>query len=635
LLSLPNTEFSPKKDETITLHNNLVESKYDNNNNNNNNNTILDLKHKINLAKGQEKVDLLIKNAKIVNVFSGEIHQADVAIADEIFVGFGEEGEEEYNTKNLYDARGRYMCPGLIDGHIHIESTFLSPREFCNVVAPHGTSAVICDPHEIANVLGLKGIDYLLQSSLGLPVKFYFMMPSCVPATHMETSGAAILDKDIREYMDRYPELVIGLAEMMNYPGVIHEDKEILSKLIAVGSRPKDGHAPLLSGKLLNAYIIAGMGSDHECTNLKEAIEKLRKGMHIMIRQGTHEKNLQDLIALINDFNSFAVSLVSDDRDPIDLKENGHLDYLVRTAISFGLPPIRAIQMTSINTARYFGLKNIGAVAPGFRADFILLDDLESFTISEVFLGGKRIDNGYVNRIKNKADSVLNSSNSSSSSSSSSFLQNTIYIKSINDSNMFVIPTNSTTSSRLQVIGVIPSQIITQKRIISAKIDKKYGAVADTQRDLAKLAVIERHHRTGNIGLGFVQGLGLERGAIASSVAHDSHNIVVAGMNDNDMLLAVRYISSIGGGLAVAENGYITAGLPLPIAGLMSNLSIESVISNLTTLNQACLKLGNNIIKDPFMLLSFLSLSVIPSLKLTDKGLVDVDKFCFTSLWAD
>ena len=636
-MSLPNTEFSPKKDETITLHNNLVESKYDNNNNNNNNNnnTILDLKHKINLAKGQEKVDLLIKNAKIVNVFSGEIHQADVAIADGIFVGFGGEGEEEYNTKNLYDARGRYMCPGLIDGHIHIESTFLSPREFCNVVAPHGTSAVICDPHEIANVLGLKGIDYILQSSLGLPVKFYFMMPSCVPATQMETSGAAILDKDICEYMDRYPELVIGLAEMMNYPGVIHEDKEILSKLIAVGSRPKDGHAPLLSGKLLNAYIIAGMGSDHECTNLKEAIEKLRKGMHIMIRQGTHEKNLQDLIALINDFNSFAVSLVSDDRDPIDLKENGHLDYLVRTAISFGLPPIRAIQMTSINTARYFGLKNIGAVAPGFRADFILLDDLESFTISEVFLGGKRIDNGYVNRIKNKADSVLNSSNSSSSSSSSSFLQNTIYIKSINDSNMFVIPTNSTTSSRLQVIGVIPGQIITQKRIISAKIDKKYGAVADTQRDLAKLAVIERHHRTGNIGLGFVQGLGLERGAIASSVAHDSHNIVVAGMNDNDMLLAVRYISSIGGGLAVAENGYITAGLPLPIAGLMSNLSIESVISNLTTLNQACLKLGNNIIKDPFMLLSFLSLSVIPSLKLTDKGLVDVDKFCFTSLWAD
>ncbi|HJU94635.1 MAG TPA: adenine deaminase [Nitrososphaera sp.] len=628
-MSLPSSEFSPKKDESVISHDNLIKSKY----NNNNNKTILDLERKINLAKGQEKVDLLVKNAKIVNVFSGEIHQANVAIADGIFVGFGGGGEEEYNTKNMYDAQGRYMSPGLIDGHIHIESTFLSPREFCNVVAPHGTSAVICDPHEIANVLGLKGIDYLLQSSLGLPVKFYFMMPSCVPATHMETSGAAILDKDIREYMDRYPEIVIGLAEMMNYPGVIYEDKEILSKLIAVGSRPKDGHAPLLSGKSLNAYIIAGMGSDHECTNLKEATEKLRKGMHIMIRQGTHEKNLQDLIPLINDFNSSAVSLVSDDRDPIDLKENGHLDYLVRTAISFGLPPIRAIQMTSINTARYFGLKNIGAVAPGFRADFILLDELESFRISEVFLGGKRISNGYINRIKNEAGSVLNNINSSTTSS---FLQNTMHIKSINDSNMFVIPANSTTtSSRLQVIGVIPGQIITQKRTIPAKIDEKYGAVADIQRDLAKLAVIERHHKTGNIGLGFVQGLGLERGAIASTVAHDSHNIVVAGMNDNDMLMAVRYISSIGGGLAVAENGYITAGLPLPIAGLMSNQSIESVISNLTVLNQACLKLGNNVVKDPFMLLSFLSLSVIPSLKLTDKGLVDVDKFRFTSLWAD
>jgi adenine deaminase len=632
LLSIRRSQFGSKRDESFVLHNNLVKTNY----NITNNNTILNLERKINLAKGKERVDLVVKNAKIVNVFSGEIHQADVAIADGIFVGFG---EEAYSTENLYDAHGRYMCPGLIDGHIHIESTFLSPREFCNVAALHGTSAVICDPHEIANVLGLKGIDYLLQSSLGLPVKIYFLMPSCVPATHMETSGAAILAKDIREYMDRYPELVIGLAEMMNYPGVIYEDKEILSKLIAVGSRPKDGHAPLLSGKSLDAYIIAGMGSDHECTNLKEATEKLRKGMHIMIRQGTHEKNLQDLIPLINEFNSFRISLVSDDRDPIDLKENGHLDYLVRTAISFGLPPIRAIQMVSINTARYFGLKNIGAIAPGFRADFILLDDLESFRISEVFLGGKKIDNQCINRIKNESDSLLNTNNNNNNnnnSSLSSFLQNSMYIKSVNDPNMFMIPTNSATAtSCLKVIGVIPGQIITQKRIIPAKSDKRYGVVADSQRDLAKVAVIERHHRTGNIGLGFVQGLGLERGAIASSVAHDSHNLVVAGMNDNDMLVAVQYISSIGGGLAVADNGHITAGLPLPIAGLISNQPIESVISNLTAVNQACSKLGGNVIRNPFMLLSFLSLPVIPSLKLTDKGLVDVDKFHFTSLWAD
>jgi adenine deaminase len=611
-------------------------------NSNYDNSRIVNLERKIALAKGQQRVDLVIKNAKIVNVLSGEIHQTDVAVADGIFVGFG----DLYDAKNVYDAQGKYMCPGLIDGHIHIESTFLSPREFCNVVAPHGTSAVVCDPHEIANVLGPSGIDYFIQSCLGLPVKIYFMMPSCVPATNMETSGAAIVDRDIQEYMDRYPELVIGLAEMMNYPGVLDEDKEILSKLVAVGSKPKDGHAPLLSGKSLDAYIIAGMGSDHECTNVKEAVEKLRKGMHIMIRQGTHEKNLQQLIPIINDFNSFNLSLISDDRDPIDLKENGHLDYLVRTAISCGLPPIRAIQMVTVNTARYFGLKNMGAIAPGFKADFILLDDVESFRISDVFLGGKRIDDKYISGIKNERGFFSINNNDNNNPSSSYLLQNSMHIKSIDDPNMFVIPVNSvmrTSSSssslsslHLQVIGVIPGQIITQKRIIPAKVDEKYRVVvADAQRDLAKLAVIERHHRTGNVGLGFVQGLGLETGAMASSVAHDSHNIVVAGMNDNDMFIAVRYISSIGGGLAVAKNGHLTAGFPLPIAGLMSNEPIESVISQLTMVNQACLKLGRNVIKDPFMLISFLSLSVIPSLKLTDKGLVDVDKFQFTSLSAN
>lgn len=381
-------------------------------------------------------------------------------------------------------------------------------------------------------------------------------------------------------------------------------------------------------------YIIAGLGSDHECTNVKEASEKLRKGMHIMIRQGTHEKNLHDLIPIINNFNSFQISLVSDDRDPIDLKENGHMDYLVRTAISLGIPPVRAIQMVSINTARYFGLKNIGAIAPGFKADFILLDDLESFWISEVFLEGKKIDKPGINTARNQGYRVSGDSNNSLKS----LLQNTMHIKSLNDPNMFMIPTSHNVKSSvsgLNVIGVIPGQIITQKRIIPPKIDEKLGVVADGKRDVAKLAVVERHHGTGNIGLGFVQGLGLERGAIASSVAHDSHNVVVAGMNDIDMLSAVRYVSYIGGGLAVVENGLITAGLPLPIAGLMSDQPIESVVSNLTAVNQASLKLGSNVIKDPFMLLSFLSLPVIPSLKLTDRGLVDVDKFHFSSLWAD
>jgi adenine deaminase len=624
--------------------------------------SVANLKRKIDLATGQKKIDLLVKNASIINVFSGEIHKDNVAIADGIFVGFGHTEEyDQYDAQDVIDAQGRFMCPGLIDGHIHLESTFLVPREFCSIVASHGTSAVICDPHEIANVLGLPGIDYFLNSSSGLPVKVYAMMPSCVPATNMETSGAVILDKEIRQYLDCNPDLVIGLAEMMNYPGVISQDSQTLSKLIAVGSRHKDGHAPLVSGRSLDAYIIAGLGSDHECTNLSEAVEKLRKGMHIMIRQGAQERNLQNLIPLINDFNSTHISLVSDDRDVIDLEENGHMDHLVRTAISFGLPPVRAIQMASINTARYFGLKNIGAIAPGFRADFILLDDLESFSISEVFLNGKRIDLNYsdidygvinsssqigskVNEMTSdvciNSDATYLPQPASSSSSSISILQNnTMHIKSLDDPNIFSIAAKpaaiSSSLASIQVIGVIPGQIITQKRIIRPKVNEDYQPLADTYRDIAKLAVIERHHKTGNIGLGFIQGLGLKTGAIASSVAHDSHNLVVAGMNDIDMLTAAKHISLIGGGLAVVDNGQVIASLSLPIAGLMSDQNISSVISNLTAVNEACITLGDNIIKDPFMLLSFMSLPVVPSLKLTDKGLVDVDRFEFTNLWVD
>ncbi|MPZ05993.1 MAG: adenine deaminase [Nitrososphaeraceae archaeon] len=592
---------------------------------------IVDLKRKITLAKGKTKVDLVIKNARIVNVFSGDVYQTDLAIADGIFVGIGEGYD---NARRSYDANGRYMCPGLIDGHIHIESTFLSPIEFCNAVALHGTSSVICDPHEIANVFGLAGLDYFLSSSMNLLVKVYLMMPSCVPATSMERSGATILPTDMQDYLQRYPNRVIGLAEMMNYPGVIIEDAEVLAKLITAGSRPKDGHAPLLSGKLLSAYIIAGLGSDHECTTIKEAREKLRKGMHIMVRQGAHEKNLKDLLPLVNKFNSAHFSLVSDDRDPIDLKENGHMDYLVRMCIMLGLAPIRAIQMASINTARYFGLNHVGAIAPGFKADFILLDDLESFTISQVFLDGTEI--GSINAIRK----VNNRSIDKNSISVSSVLQeNSMHIKNLEDPKMFAIyagsdtSSSSTSSSLLQVIGVVPGQIITQKRALQAKIGGEYEAIADPNRDLAKLAVIERHHRTGNVGLGFVQGLGIQKGAIASSVAHDSHNLIVAGMNDMDMLTAARHVSSIGGGLSVALDREVITSLPLPIAGLISDMPIESVILSLEALNGACLKLGSNVIKVPFMLLSFLALPVIPSLKLTDKGLVDVDKFQFTDLW--
>jgi adenine deaminase len=605
--------------------------------------TTSELKRKITLAN-QERADLIVKNAKIVNVFSGEIHKGNVTISDGIFIGLrvdeeGKEEEEEYDASTVFDAQGRIMCPGLIDGHIHIESSFLSPAEFCNVVARHGTSAVICDPHEITNVLGRQGINYILQSTQDLPVKVYLMMPSCVPATDMETSGATILANDISYYLRNYRDRVIGLAEMMNYPGIISGDSRTLSKLVAAGDKPKDGHARLLLGKLLDAYIIAGIKSDHECSNIHEAREKLRKGMHIMIRERTHEKNLKDLTPLVNEYNSSRFSLVSDDRNPIDLKENGHLDHLIRMAISCGIPPLRAIQMATINTANYYGLKDYGAIAIGFKADFILLDDLESFTISEVFLGGKRVvvnsanlDNNMTNTGSIKHGTNYVSIEKANYSSLTTSTKNTMHTKPINDPNIFAVVTEQN-KRLLQVISIIPGQIITEKRIEPAKIHNGY-AVADEQRDLAKLAVIERHHMTGNVGLGFVQGLGINRGAMASSVAHDSHNLVIAGMNDVDMMIAARHISSIGGGLAVSDGGTVIATLSLPIAGLMSEKPVESVIVELRLLHKACKKLGN-VVKNPFMLLSFLALPVVPSLKLTDKGLVDVKKSQFTKLWVE
>lgn len=417
----------------------------------------------------------------------------------------------------------------------------------------------------------------------------------------------------------------------MNYPGVVNKNKETLSKIITLGSRPNDGHAPLLSGKSLYAYVIVGLGSDHQCTNAKEAMEKLRMGMHIMIRQGTHEKNLQDLIVMINEFKSSHMSLVSDDRSPADLKENGHIDYLIQSAISLGLTPIRAIQMGSINNARYFGLKNLGAIAPGFKADFVLLDDLESFKISQAFLDGKPIENLGPNRT---GPTDINDKNFLHDFP---FLRNTMHVKSLDNPNMFTIHTisNDVSSTLMQVIGVIPGQIITQKRTLPASVNGRCEAIADATQDLAKLTIIERHHRTGNIGLGFVQGLGLEKGAIASSVTHDSHNLVVAGMDDLDMLIAARDVSSIGEGLSVVIDKQVISNFPLPIAGLMSDADMDSVITSLDILNTACLKLGVKVIKDPFMLLSFLALPVIPSLKFTDNGLVDVDNFRYTSLWID
>ncbi len=556
-------------------------------------------------ARGEEPADLLIRNVRLVNVLSGEIHPAHIAIRDGVILGF-----EEYEAKEVVDAENRYCVPGLIDGHIHIESTLLAPPRFAEAAALHGTAAVICDPHEIANVMGTAGIEYMLASSKDLPLSVFVMMPSCVPATHMETSGAVLTDADVRAFLDRYPDRILGLAEMMNYPGVLFRDPGVLAKLAAAQGRVIDGHAPLLQGRDLNAYIIGGPASDHEASTPEEAREKLRKGMHLMVREGSQEHNMHELMSVLNEFNSQRTSFVCDDRLVNDLIDNGHMDDILRKAMAAGLHPVRAIQMATINTARYFGLQRRGAVAPGFRADFVLLDDLEEFAIADCYLQGARV-----------ADCDFTGTVSSGG--------NTMRVKSLTEADLHIPAQEGT----LRVIGIIPGQIITEQLLLAPTIADG-AAVADPARDLAKLAVFERHNATGNTGLGFVTGLGLDEGALAGSIAHDSHNLIIAGTNDADMLVAANEVVRMGGGLAVAHKGKVLASLPLPIAGLMSDAPVEDVLLGLQSINYALGALGKTI-RNPFAMLSFLALPVIPALKLTDKGLVDVTQFALVDLWAE
>ncbi|GAB4301706.1 MAG: adenine deaminase [Myxococcota bacterium] len=566
----------------------------------------ISLADKIGYARGEKQVDLLVKGGRLINVLSGEVYAADIAVADGIVVGFG-----DYEAKKTIDASGLYISPGLIEGHIHIESAMLSPPRFAEAVAAHGTAAVVCDPHEIANVLGLDGIRYMIESSEGLPVSIFFMMPSCVPATHLETAGAKITAGDIERFIKKYPDRILGLAELMNFPGVLFRVPEVLEKIIAAGARSIDGHAPLLTGKDLSAYIIAGAASDHESTRLDEAREKLRKGMHLMIREGTTEKNLDELIGVVNEFNSSRVSLVSDDRHPNDLLEKGHLDYSIRRAISAGLPPVRAVQMATINTAGFYGLRGRGALAPGYRADFLLVEDLVEFKINSVYLGGREISElSFESGIKEPP-------------------RNTMNIKKLS-AEIFKIKAGG---NKVAAIAVLAGQILTKRLDIEPRLSDGF-AEADAERDIAKLAVIERHKATGNAGLCFVKGLGLKRGALAGTVAHDSHNLIVAGMNDDDMLAAAEAVVKMGGGFAVAENGKATASLPLPIAGLMSDKPAPYVAAEMERLNKSAESLGGGL-RHPFMALSFLALPVIPELKLTDRGLVDVGRFDFIDMWGE
>ncbi|MFH1612530.1 MAG: adenine deaminase [bacterium] len=572
----------------------------------------MELGNLISIARGEKKAELVIKNAKVVNVLSGEIYLTSVAISEGKIVGLGDyAGEEEI------DINGAILAPGFIDGHIHIESSKLKVSEFAKVVLSAGTTAVVIDPHEIANVAGLDGIRYMLDSSKYTPLDVFVMLPSCVPATNMETSGATLTASDLAELIAQDTGSlgkVLGIAEVMNYPGVLFRVPEVLDKIALGKNRPIDGHAPYLSGKDLCAYILAGIQSDHECTNLNEAKEKLRLGMHLMIREGTTAKNLKTLLPLVTPQNSRQCMFVTDDISAADLFEKGHINAVIKKAIVSGLDPITAIQMGTLNPAQYFGLKNMGAIAPGYQADLVSIDNLEHFNIKKVFKKGKLVaENGLMQDVIQPYETPPK-------------IKNSVHI---DFGKIKGFQLELTDEKMVKVIEVIPDQIITKKVLEVIKTGE-----GDISRDILKIVVIERHNETGNVGIGFVKGFGLLDGAIGSSVAHDSHNIIIVGTNDENIMTAAIEIAKMGGGEIVVAKGEIKAFLPLPIAGLISEEPIEVVKEKELLLIQEAKKLGCSL-NNPFMTLSFLALPVIPELKLTDKGLVDVVKFQIVPLFGE
>jgi adenine deaminase len=566
------------------------------------------LEELISAARCEIEVDCLLEGADIVNTLSGEVHRADVAIHNGRIAGF-----DCSSARKTLDLSGRILAPGFIDGHVHIESSMVTVPEYARAVVPRGTTSVVIDPHEIANVLGIEGIKYLLDSSRNVPLNVYIMLSSCVPATDMETSGASLDSEALSELMGN--ERVLGLAEIMNYPGVIFRNPEVLKKIRLAGRKRVDGHCPRLSGRDLTAYIAAGINSDHECTSVDEAREKLRQGMYIMIREGSAAKNLRDLLSLITPYNCRHFLFVSDDRHPADILREGHIDFMVRTAIKDGLDPILALQIASLNAARYFGVRDLGAIAPGYRADIAVLDCIESPSVEKVIKDGRLVaEDGDLRARLKQAPAPKRS---------------TIAIGKV-DAGSFEIKAEPGIA---RVIGVIPDQIITRSLSIQPKTAEG-RVVADTEKDVLKMAVVERHRATGNIGLGLVQGFGLCSGAIATSVAHDSHNIAVVGVDSGEMLSAVLTVKDMNGGLVVVKEGKVMASLALPIAGLLSERYMRDVADGIDDCIDAAGELGCKL-KDPFMTLSFLCLPVIPELKLTDKGLVDVNKFSFVPLFIE
>lgn len=569
------------------------------------------LRKRIAVAAGREKADTVIKNGTIIDVFNGELLQGDVAIADGVFVGIG-----QYEGHNVIDAEGKYISPAFIDGHVHIESSMVVPSEFARVLLPHGVTTVITDPHEIANVAGVRGIEFMLAESEGLPFDVKVMLPSCVPATSFEHSGAILEQEDLDPFLS-HPR-VLGLAEVMDYPAVMNAAEGMLDKLAATLAQNKqiDGHAAGLDTQAINVYRTAQIKTDHECVNVQEAKERLQRGMYLMIRQGTAAKDLEALLPVVNERNARRCLFVTDDKHLDELIREGSIDHHVRMVIERGIPAITAIQMASLNAAECFRLQDKGAIAPGYTADFLLLDSLEEVVISQVYKDGKLVAE------QGSVVEGLFSHRSVEVAKMAEELTDSVQIKPL-VTEQLAIPVSS---GKAHVIGIIPNKIVTEHLIVEVPTEQGIF-VPSVEQDLLKMAVIERHHLTGNVGLGILKGLGLQRGAIASTVAHDSHNLIVAGTNDADMLFAVEAIKKMQGGLVVVDKGKVLASLPLPIAGLISNQRAEDVCHGLDVLEHALREVGAPTSFQPFLTLSFLALPVIPSLKLTDQGLFDVNQF--------
>jgi len=569
-----------------------------------------EVKNLIDTAAGRKKADLVIKNCRIINVFNGEIENGEIAITAGKIVGMG---ALDYDGKIIVDAEGKFAAPGFIDAHIHIESSYISPEQLGKMLVPHGSTTIIADPHEIANVCGLEGIRYMIEAAKRTKLNINYVMPSCVPATPFEDAGAIIEAEDMEELFA--DENIIGLGEFMNVPGVINADDKVINKLILAKKFSKliDGHAPNVTGKNLNAYISAGIIGDLECTTIAEMNERISKGMYVLLREGSACHNLRTLIKGVTAKNDRRILLCSDDRQPKTILDEGHLDNHLRICVKEGINPVTAIRMATLNTAEAFNLRDCGAIKPGFRADIVLLDDLKDFHANKVWIGGELVaeDGKYLHKVENYDISTVRGS---------------VRVKDFSVDRLKM----HLTSNKVNVIKILPGGVITKKNSTVVDLDAEGDFIFNPAQDICKAAVIERHHNTGKIGLGFISGYGIKAGAVAVSVAHDSHNIIVAGVNNSEMAFAVESLVKLEGGMVLVKDGKVISSLPLPIAGLMSQESGEEVAQKLSALHEkAHEELGISEEVEPIMTLTFMSLPVIPEIKLTDRGLFDYKSFDF------